>query len=54
MLALWLFLSGHYMLDADIYEKNSYPASGNAKRGGEMIIDHWNPSEKEYRTEAFC
>jgi hypothetical protein len=45
---------GHRRLDARTYESNCSTCIWGCRMPVEMIIDHWNPSQKRYRFETFC
>ena len=45
---------GHRRLNATTYDKNCRPCKWGCRMAVEMIIDHWNPSKKRFRTETFC
>jgi hypothetical protein len=45
---------GHRRLDARTYESKCKQCIWGCKMPVEMIIDQWNPSKKQYRTETFC
>jgi hypothetical protein len=45
---------GHRRLDARTYESKCLTCIWGCKMPVEMIVDHWNPSEKKYRFETFC
>lgn len=45
---------GHRRLAARTYELRCRSCIWGAIMAVEMIIDHWNPSQKRYRTETFC
>jgi hypothetical protein len=45
---------GHRRLDVRTYEAKCLDCLWGCKMAVEMIIDHWNPSNKKYRTETFC
>ncbi len=45
---------GHQRLDARVYKTKYSTCIWGCKMPVEMIIDHWNPSQKRYREETFC
>ncbi len=45
---------GHRRLSATTYRSRCSSCLWGCEMPVEMIIDHWNPSKKRYRTEAFC
>ena len=45
---------GHRRLDAKTYDAKCTACIWGCRMPVEMIIDHWNPSQKRYRFEAFC
>ncbi len=45
---------GHRRLDARTYKTKCSTCIWGCKMPVEMIIDHWNPSQKRYREETFC
>jgi hypothetical protein len=45
---------GHRRLSSRTYEKECARCIWGCKMAVEMIIDHWNPSRRRYRTETFC
>jgi hypothetical protein len=45
---------GHRRLDARTYESKCSTCIWGCRMPVEMIIDHWNPSQKRYRFETFC
>jgi len=45
---------GHRRLAAQTYNTFCGSCIWGAVMAVEMIIDHWNPSQKRYRTETFC
>lgn len=45
---------GHRRLDARTYETKCLTCIWGCRMPVEMIVDHWNPSEKRYRFETFC
>ena len=45
---------GHRRLDAKTYEAKCLNCIWGCRMPVEMIVDHWNPSEKRYRLETFC
>ncbi|MFO7903077.1 MAG: hypothetical protein ACQESR_05435 [Planctomycetota bacterium] len=45
---------GHRRLDARTYQSKCSGCIWGCRMAVEMIIDHWNPSEKRYRFETFC
>ncbi len=45
---------GHRRLDARTYEAKCLTCIWACRMPVEMIIDHWNPSMKQYRFETFC
>ncbi len=45
---------GHRRLDARTYEAKCAACIWGCRMPVEMIVDHWNPSQKEYRFETFC
>jgi hypothetical protein len=45
---------GHRRLDARTYEAGCLACIWGCRMPVEMIVDHWNPSRKQYRFETFC
>jgi len=45
---------GHRRLDVRTYEAKCLNCIWGCNMAVEMIIDHWNPSNKKFRTETFC
>jgi hypothetical protein len=45
---------GHRRLAARTYEEKCRTCQWGCHMAVEMIIDHWNPSKRRYRTETFC
>jgi hypothetical protein len=45
---------GHRRLAARTYEEKCTTCTWGFQMAAEMIIDHWNPSKRHYRTETFC
>jgi hypothetical protein len=45
---------GHRRLDTKTYESKCSNCMWGCKMPVEIIVDHWNPSKKKYRFEAFC
>jgi hypothetical protein len=45
---------GHRRLSAQTYENDCRTCIWGCKMPTEMIIDHWNPSNKRYRFETHC
>jgi hypothetical protein len=45
---------GHRRLDPRTYESKCSTCIWGCPMPVEMIIDHWNPSQKRYRFETFC
>src|SRR4030042_6256332 len=45
---------GHRRLDTRTYEKKCTTCIWGCRMPVEMIIDHWNPSQRRYRFETFC
>ncbi len=45
---------GHRRLAAKTYETTCFTCIWGCRMPVEMIIDHWNPSQKRYRFETFC
>ena len=45
---------GHRRLDATTYESECTTCIWGCRMPVEMIVDHWNPSQKRYRFETFC
>lgn len=45
---------GHRRLDARTYDGKCMTCIWGCRMPVEMIIDHWNPSKKQYRFETFC
>jgi len=45
---------GHRRLDAKTYDTICSCCIWGCRMPVEMIIDHWNPSKKQYRFETFC
>jgi len=45
---------GHRRLDTRTYEKKCTTCIWGCQMPVEMIIDHWNPSQRRYRFETFC
>jgi hypothetical protein len=47
-------IRGHRRLSAKTYEAKCSECMWGCHMAVEMIIDHWNPSVRRYRTETFC
>ena len=45
---------GHRRLAARTYDDKCTSCIWGCKMAVAMIIDHWNPSQRRYRTETFC
>ena len=45
---------GHRRLDTRTYESQCSTCIWGCRMPVEMIVDHWNPSQKRYRFETFC
>lgn len=45
---------GHRRLDTRTYDAKCTTCIWGCRMPVEMIIDHWNPSKKQYRFETFC
>lgn len=45
---------GHRRLDAKTYAAKCKSCIWGCRMPVEMIVDHWNPSQKKYRYETFC
>ncbi len=45
---------GHRRLAARTYSTRCVGCIWGSKMAVEMIIDHWNPSQRRHRTETFC
>ena len=45
---------GHRRLDTRTYDTKCGTCIWGCRMQVEMIIDHWNPSRKQYRFETFC
>jgi len=45
---------GHRRLSAKTYESKCGTCMWGCRMAVEMIIDHWNPDQRRYRTETFC
>ncbi len=45
---------GHQRLATRTYDDKCTSCIWGCKMAVEMIIDHWNPSQRRYRTETFC
>lgn len=45
---------GHRRLDLRAYESLCHRCIWGCRMAVEMIIDQWNPKEKQYRRETFC
>jgi hypothetical protein len=45
---------GHRRLDTRTYGSKCATCMWGCRMPVEMIIDHWNPSQKRYRFETFC
>jgi hypothetical protein len=45
---------GYRRLDVRTYESKCLICSWGCRMPVEMIVDHWNPSQKRYRFETFC
>jgi len=45
---------GHRRLDARTYEAKCTSCIWGCRMPVQMIVDHWNPSQKKYRFETFC
>jgi hypothetical protein len=45
---------GHRRLAARTYQTGCASCIWGCKMAVEIIVDHWNPSQRRYRTETFC
>lgn len=45
---------GHRRLSARTYESKCTDCIWGCRMAVEIIVDHWNPQQKRYRTETFC
>jgi hypothetical protein len=45
---------GHRRLAVKTYANECTACIWGCKMAVEMIVDHWNPSQRRYRTETFC
>jgi hypothetical protein len=45
---------GHRRLSARTYDARCSSCIWGCRMAVEMIIDHWNPHQRDYRTETFC
>ncbi|MFC2168032.1 hypothetical protein ACFLRW_03535 [Acidobacteriota bacterium] len=45
---------GHRRLDARIYAAKCSTCIWGCRMAVEMIVDHWNPTQRRYRFETFC
>ena len=45
---------GHRRLDARTYESKCLHCIWGCRMPVEILVDHWNPSNKRYRFETFC
>ncbi len=45
---------GHRRLAARTFDAKCSSCIWGCRMAVEMIIDHWNPSQRRYRTETFC
>jgi hypothetical protein len=45
---------GHRRIDVNTYDTKCTACIWGCHMAVEMIIDHWNPSNKKFRTETFC
>jgi hypothetical protein len=45
---------GHRRLDPRTYESRCVSCVWGCRMSVEMIVDHWNPSQRRYRSETFC
>jgi hypothetical protein len=45
---------GHRRLDPRVYEAKCKTCIWGCRMPVEIIVDHWNPSKKQYRFETFC
>jgi len=45
---------GHRRLDMKVYLSKCVPCLWGCMMPVEIIVDHWNPSNKRYRFETFC
>jgi len=45
---------GHRRLSVVTYDKNCLPCKWGCRMAVDMTIDHWNPSQRKFRTETFC
>jgi hypothetical protein len=45
---------GHRRLSARTYDQKCYSCLWGCRMPVEMIIDHWNPTQRKYRFETFC
>ena len=45
---------GHRRLSATTYEKRCRTCMWGCRMAVEMIVDHWNPGNRRFRSETFC
>ena len=45
---------GHRRLNTRTYKTKCHSCTWGCQMAVEIIIDHWNPRQKRYRTETFC
>ena len=45
---------GHRRLSARTYASKCIPCIWGCRMAVEIIVDHWNPSQRRYRSETFC
>jgi len=45
---------GHRRLDPRTYESKCTRCTWGCRMPVEMIVDHWNPTDRRYRVETFC
>lgn len=45
---------GHRRLDARTYTTRCLACIWGCRMAVEMIVDHWNPTQRQYRFETFC
>jgi len=45
---------GHRRLSAHTYKAKCLSCIWGCRMAVEMIVDHWNPQQKRYRSETFC
>ena len=45
---------GHRRLNTTTYSKHCLSCKWGCRMAVEIIVDHWNPNQRKFRTETFC